>query len=190
MVHVAIEFCEAPMQLIKFLAQTGILLAFTNPTLASSPFQVLQTCMNGKPYNSKITMIEIEGEGQNENPLEGCEDQYDRIYQNKSFGTLTCQDKFYLVINDRKIDPALAENYSINPEIKPGTFFTPRAIWYKIDFENKEYVCIFAPLAEQGIGGAYNQYYIVNNAFDNTLTPQLNFYFFDKNIAPITSKTL
>jgi len=79
---------------------------------------------------------------------------------------------------------------SINPEIKPGTFFTPRAIWYKIDRGKQSYLCIFAPLAEQSVGSAYNQYYIVENAFDVNLNPVLYFYFLDKNIAPITSKTL
>ncbi len=178
------------MQLIKYLFTTCILIGFINPILANPPYQILQTCMNDKPYNDQITIQELEGAGPADKSHDGCKNQYDRIFQERAFGTLTCQSKFYLVINGKRIDPELSKNYSINPEIKPGMFFTPRALWYKIDYENKEYLCILAPLAEQGIGSAYNQYYIVENAFDKSLTPELYFYFLTKNIAPITSKTL
>lgn len=178
------------MQLIKILIGTIILLGFTNSALTSPPFQILRTCMKGEPYNDKITITMIEGAGPADKSMDGCKNQYDRIFQERSFGTLTCQNKFYLVINDKKIDPKLATNMSINPEIKPGTVFTQRALWYKIDQSKRSYLCIFAPLAEQGIGSSYNQYYIVENAFDVNLNPEVYFYFLDKNIAPITSKTL
>jgi hypothetical protein len=178
------------MQLIKILIGSLLLIGFTNPVLAAPPFQILRTCMSGKPYNDKITITMIEGAGPADKSLDGCKNQYDRIFQERAFGTLTCQNKFYLVINGKKTDPQLATNMSINPEIKPGTVFTPRALWYKIDQNEKSYLCIFAPLAEQGVGSSYNQYYIVENAFDVNLNPELYFYFLDKNIAPITSKTL
>ena len=79
---------------------------------------------------------------------------------------------------------------SINPEIKPGVEFTNRALWYKINQDNNNYLCIRAPLAEQGIGATFEQYYIVENAFDLNSTPEIYFYFLDKDVVPITSKTL
>jgi hypothetical protein len=178
------------MQIRKILITTIILIGFTNLSFSLPPFQVLQTCMKGKPYNDKSTIIMLDDAGAAEQPFEGCEDQYDFKFNGHTYGMLTCQDKFYLIINDKKIDSAQAKNLSINPEIQPGEAITPRALWYKIDYENNSYLCILAPLAEQGVGAARNQYYIVENAFDETLTPKLYFYFFDKNITPITSKYL
>jgi len=178
------------MQIVKMLVASLIFMSFTNPILAAPPFQILQTCMNGEPYNNKIVINELDGEGLAERSMDGCKDQYHRIFNGHAFGTLKCNQKFYLVINDKKINPELAENMSINPEIKPGTFFTPRALWYKIDIEEQSYLCIFAPIAEQGVGASYNQYYIIENAFNVDLKPKLYFYFLDKNITPITSKTL
>lgn len=179
------------MQLINCLMGLFLLTGCTNLVQATSPpFQILQTCMRGEPYNNDITINMIDGAGPADKSLDGCENQYDRIFQGLSFGTLTCQNKFYLLINGKKIDPKLATNKSINPEIKPGTVFTQRALWYKIDHKEKTYLCIFAPLAEQGVGSSYNQYYLAENAFDIDLDPKLFFYFLHKNIAPITSKTL
>lgn len=160
------------------------------PAFAIPPFQILRTCIDGKPYDDKITMLELDDASASDKPFGDCRDQYELKFNGHTYGTLTCNDKFYLIINDKKIDPELVRNMSINPEIKPGVEFTPRAIWYKIDNESKEYLCILAPLAEQGVGSAHNQYYIIENAFNIKLNPELYFYFLDKNIAPITSKTL
>ena len=88
------------------------------------------------------------------------------------------------------MDPEKAINHSMNPEIKPGVEFTTSSLWYKINFENQDYLCIYAPLSEQGVGASHNQYYIIENAFDAKLEPKLYYYFLDKNIVPITSSTL
>lgn len=105
-------------------------------------------------------------------------------------GTLSCDDKFYFLLNDKKVAPGLANNMSVNPEIQPGVEFTTRALWYKIDFEDKEYLCVLAPLSEEGVGSSYKQYYIIEHAFGLNQNPELYFYFFDKNVVPITSETL
>lgn len=169
---------------------TLISIGFTGITMASPPFQVLQTCINMKPYNEKITINRLEGDGVADKSLPGCQEQYDRILNGHAFGTLNCNDKFYFIINDKKIDPELSHNMSINPEIKPGIEFTNRALWYKINQDNNHYLCIRAPLAEHGIGATFEQYYIVENAFDLNSTPEIYFYFLDKDVVPITSKTL
>ncbi len=172
------------MQLTKILLQTCILMGVINLAVAKPPFQVLQSCINTKAYNDQVTIDELGTAGPVNKSLAGCENQYDRIFQGSSFGTLTCQNKFFLIINDKKIDPKTAENMSINPLIKAGEAFTKRALWYKFDYLDQSYLCILAPLAEQGIGSAHNQYYLIENAFDKHLTPKLYFYFLDKDIAP------
>lgn len=178
------------MPVVKKSMWILILFSLLKPAFAIPPFQILKTCIDRKPYDDKLTLIELDDASASDKPLDDCEDQYTIKFNGHTFGSSTCKNKFYLIINGKKINPALAENRSINPEIKPGVEFTPRAMWYKIDYENTEYLCILAPLAEQGIGSAHNQYYIIENAFNKPSNPALYFYFLDKNIAPITSRTL
>ncbi|MBJ16533.1 MAG: hypothetical protein CMF38_07915 [Legionellaceae bacterium] len=178
------------MQIKKSIIIISILIFLINSSIAAPLFQILQTCINNKPYNDMVTITKLPNEGAADQRLDGCEEQYEFIFNAHTYGTVICNNKFYLIVYDTKIDPKLANNRSINPEIKPGVEFTPRAIWYKIDYKHKAYLCILAPLTEQGIGSSYNQYYVIENAFDASSTPKLYFYFLDKNIAPITSKTL
>lgn len=178
------------MQLIKNLFRTFLLVGVISPCWALPPVPVLRTCVDNQPFNDKVSMSELDGDGFADKSMDGCKEQFDREVNGHLYGTLSCNNKFYLLINDKKIDPSLANNMSINPEIKPGVEFTTRSMWYKIDFEKKEYVCILAPLSEQGVGSSHKQYYIIETAFDPKQNPVLYFYFFDKNIVPITSKNL
>lgn len=178
------------MQMIKIIFAMLILTYFIIPCSAQPPFQVLRTCMDLKPYDNENKITRLDGAGYAAKSMDGCEDQYDREINGHIYGTLICNQKFYFIINDKKIDPELAVNRSINPEIKPGIEFTTRSLWYKIDHIGKEYICIYAPLAEQGVGASRIQYYIIEYAFDKKRTPQVTYYFFHRNIAPITSRTL
>lgn len=175
------------MQLIKTLFFSFLLIGVVVPVLATPPFQILRTCMDNKPYNNKIKLTRLDGDGLADKPLEGCQEQYERSINGHMYGTATCDDKFYLLINDKKYDPTLAENYSINPEIKPGVEFS-KETWWQVDSENQAYLCIYAALSDSGIGAAYNQYYIIENPFG--INSKLYYYFFDKNVVPIGSKTL
>lgn len=177
------------MQISTNLFRIFLLVSIISPTWALPPIPVLRTCVDNEPYNEQVSMSELDGNGFADKSLAGCEDQYDREVNGHLYGTLNCNNKFYLLVNDKKIDPSLAKNMSINPEIKPGDEFTIRSIWYKIDFEKKEYICILAPLSEAGVGSSSKQFYIIEQAFDPKKNPELYFYFFDKNIVPITSKT-
>ncbi len=177
------------MYLNKMLVIGLILIGFMHQAQAIPPFQILRTCMDLKPYDDKTSINMLEGEGMAEKSLDGCSDQYDRLYDGHAFGTLTCDNKFYLIVNDKKVDPKFANNMSINPEIKPG-YIIQRSLWYKIDRDKESYLCIYAPLSEQGVGSSYNQYYVIEKAFDVQSTPEAYFYFFDKDVVPITSKTL
>lgn len=175
--------------MIKNLLSIMILSGMTVTCFASPSYEVVNTCINTEPYKHKSTIERLEGGGYEEKILEGCEDQFDLLLNGFRYGSVRCNDKFYLIIRDKKIDPAKAENNSINPQIKPGVEFSIRSLWYKIGFENKEYLCIYAPLSEQGAGASRNQYYIIENAFDARLDPKLYFYFFDKDIAPVFNES-
>ena len=155
------------MSIVKKLNML-ILLGTTLSCYAEPPFQVLRMCIDNEPF---------EKQG-------GCEDQYDITIDGHLYGTIRCKDKFYMIIRDKKMDPEKAINHSMNPEINPGVEFTTSSLWYKINFANQDYLCIYAPLSEQGVGASHNQYYIVENAFDEQLDPKIYFYFLDKNIAP------
>ena len=171
---------------------SGILFLYciTISSFAEPPFQILRICMDNEPFEKSGTITELDGDGYAKKSLEGCEDQYDRTIDGHLYGTLFCKDKFYMIIRDKKMDPEKAVNHSMNPEINPGVAFTTRSLWYKINFDKQDYLCIYAPLAEQGVGASHNQYYIIENAFDVTLDPKIYYYFLDKNITPITSSTL
>ena len=66
----------------------------------------------------------------------------------------TCNDTFYLIIKDTKIKLDSIINKSVNPEIKPDAPISDRAGWYKIDKENKSYLCIQSALTESGDGSS------------------------------------
>ena len=71
-----------------------------NLALIKNSYSIVGVSMDTKPYNDKITLTMLEGEGAAGKSLKGCKDQYDRLVEGRAFGTLTCHDKFYLVIND------------------------------------------------------------------------------------------
>ena len=100
---------------------------------------------------------------------------------------VTCNDIFYLIVRDKKIEASTAINMSINPEIKPGLIFSNRAFWHKIVQKDKSYLCIQSALSESGSGAALSQYYIIEDAFDQNSIPTPYYYFFAKDIIPITS---
>lgn len=77
---------------------------------------------------------------------------------------------------------------------KKGVYFniydsiSDRAGWYKIDKENKSYLCIKSALIESGDGSSLSQYYIAEHAFDNNVSPVVYYYFFNKDIIPTDSE--
>lgn len=174
---------------IKFFLVLINMFLFTQ-SYGEPPFESLRTCIDTKPYNESIKLTRLEGEGPSKVNDGHCKDQYDREYEGHVYGTVSCDDSFYFIINDQKISPEKAINKSINPEIKPGYPLTKRALWYKIDQGNKSYLCIEDSLSESGAGGSQSQYYLVDNAFEPKTTPIIYYYFFEKNIVPITSEHL
>ncbi|HAT9716210.1 TPA: hypothetical protein ACUNL2_001576 [Legionella pneumophila] len=78
-----------------------------------------------------------------------------------------------------------AQNHSVNPSITPGNRITQLSDCSKIVFDNNDYLCVDVELSQSGEGANVSQYYIVENAF-NTSTPVLHYYFFNKDIMPMT----
>jgi len=157
---------------------------------AEPPFEILRSCIDRKPQNSSVTLTELVNGIVSEFNEPNCEDLFSETYEGHVYGMVTCNDIFYLIINDQKIQASSAINMSINPEITPGNIFTNRAVWFKIDQNNKSYLCIQAALTESGTGSGLGQYYIAENAFEPQAVPSVYYYFFDKDIIPITSKHL
>lgn len=65
-----------------------VMVSLFNPCYAHIPFQILQTCMKNKPYDENITIEEIGDEGAADNPMNGCDDHYEFIYDKHAYGTL------------------------------------------------------------------------------------------------------
>jgi len=173
---------------IKQFFYTFIGLFLLNQGYAEPPFETLRSCIDLKPKSSSIKITSLEDDGVAEVNENNCYGQYDRKFNGHLYGTVTCNDVFYLIINGKKIKLDNAINKSVNPEIKPGLPFSIRALWNKIDQNGESYLCIEDSLSESGVGAAHNQYYIIENAFEENSVPIIYYYFFYKDIIPITSE--
>ena len=156
-------------------------------SFAQPPFEVLRSCVDEKPYNNKVT-IHIKDDGSYaDNHEKNCEERFEVSFDNKMYGFVRCTDIPYLVVNDQKINLEKAENRSVNPEIKPGMLYPTDTSWSKIDFKNQSYLCLNGPISRSGTGSNIGQYYIIENAFEKNIIPIIYYYFFNKDIIPITS---
>ena len=87
------------MQLNRILMTILVLTIYSNLSISAPSFEVLRSCIDNKSYNDKITLTILDEDGIAEKSLAGCQDQYDRIIDGHSYGTLICNDKFYFLIN-------------------------------------------------------------------------------------------
>lgn len=157
---------------------------------AQPPFEVLRSCIDEKSYNNQVT-INIKDDGSYaDNHEDNCEERFEVSFDNTMYGFVICADISYLVVNEHKINLQNAENRSVNPEIKPGMLYPTDTSWSKIDFKNQSYLCLNGPISRSGTGSNIGQYYIIENAFDKNITPIIYYYFFNKEITPITSEHL
>jgi hypothetical protein len=163
-------------------------MVFLNQSYSEPSFEILRSCIDLKPKNSSIRLTELVDGAVAKVNENNCENQFDQEVNGHLYGMVTCNDEFYLIINDQKIKADTAINRSINPEIKPGWIFTNRARWYRIDQGDQSYLCIQAAITESGIGAKDSQYYMIENAFEKNAVPVMYYYFFDKNLIPITSE--
>lgn len=150
---------------------------------AMPPVEVIQSCKNNNPANKSVIMTEIEGIGYNKDSEPNCKNQFDTEIDGKFYGSVTCDDKPYLIIADHKVELESANNYSTNPAIKPTTAIAQVAGWWKIiDSKKHSYICIESPLSNTGTASNAYQYFIVEDPFNlKKSNYDVFFYFFEKN---------
>ena len=176
------------MSLTQFI--TGLMSVFFIQTgLSQPPYEILKSCIDGKPLNSNITLSPLSGGGFTSTTEKDCDERYNINFENQKFSYISCNDKDYLIISGKKLLLDTSVNMSINPEIKPEILYPHLSSWMKLDYESQSYLCIAGPLSQSGSGANTPQYMIIENAF-NKMDPVGYYYFFDKDIVPITSKNL
>ncbi len=156
--------------------------------LAKPPFEVLRSCIDEEPKNVNVTITDIDNGSYSAILEKHCVEQFEISFNREYYGSVICNDKRYLIIASQKISLETAENMSINSEIKPGILYPDDSSWLKIDFHHKSYLCINGPISRSGTGSAIGQYYVVENAFEKTVMAKIYYYFFNKDIIPITSE--
>ncbi len=160
---------------------------FIQSLFAEPPFEVLRSCIDEKPKNSSVNLLEINNGYYQSQVEDKCENQYEIKFNKKTFGVVTCNETSYLLINNQKINLTKAVNKSVNSEIKPGILYPTDTSWLKIDFKNQSYLCLNGPISLSGTGSNIGQYYIVENAFSANSKPLVYFYFLNKDVVPLTS---
>ncbi|MDX1838860.1 hypothetical protein DIZ81_13960 [Legionella taurinensis] len=173
------------MSLIRnYLIITNFLLvpfAWATPSI-----EILQSCKNAEPANNSISMEELDAPGVEQTVEAGCEEKYELTYNHQKFGSITCNNEGYLIINSNRIKLTSAANFSVNPAVKPDTPLLLTAQYWKITKENESYLCVASAIDQSGSRSGSAQYYIAENAF-NSDPVSLYFYYFDRESLPLTS---
>lgn len=170
---------------IKNLSLAILGIICSDLVFADLPPEVIGSCKQHKANSSSVTytkLISPEGLGDDET---GCLNHAESTINSFNYGSIICNDENYLILKGSRINLNTAQNHSINPSIAPGDDISPVSKWSKIVFSNNNYLCIAQPLSPSGQGASVEQYYIVENAY-NTSTPIIHYYFFDKDIMPMT----
>jgi hypothetical protein len=153
---------------------------------ADLPAEVIGSCKNAKAVNSSVTMTKLappQGLGDDET---GCLNHFESTVNSFNYGSIICNNENYLILKSTRINLNTAQNHSVNPSVTPGADIAPGSSWAKIAFNNNEYLCIDTALSPSGNGDNVSQYYIVENAY-NSSTPIIHYYFFNRDIMPMTS---
>jgi hypothetical protein len=149
---------------------------------ADIPFSVLKTCMEREPQKVNISIVEMDTAGPSDDVMwSGCENQYDRVYDNHLYGNVYCGNDFYFILRDKLFDSKKAENFSVSPYFKPGYPVDNRAFWYKITKDNESYICVNSSLTDSGKGASKLHYYFFENAFSETEPVKAYYYYFGNN---------
>ncbi|KTD60887.1 hypothetical protein [Legionella shakespearei] len=163
-----------------------IILLITSPLVqATPPVEVISSCKSGKADRPLVTFTQLEGPYAAAQETD-CDDHIETTEAGITYGGISCGTTSYLIINSTRLDLNNAENYSVNPSIKPKHKIPYTAHWSKIEFNSNAYLCLEMSLSDSGVGAGISQYYIVENAY-NLNPPTVYFYFFDKDIMPVSS---
>ncbi|HAT3863336.1 TPA: hypothetical protein JAN60_07515 [Legionella pneumophila] len=161
----------------------GILL--TSNTFAVPPVEVISSCKKGNADGPTVTFTKLEGPYASTEE-EGCDDHIETTEAGLTYGGISCGTTSFFIINGTRLDSNNAVNNSINPAITPNNRIPYTGRWSKIEFDNKAYLCLVMALSDSGTGAGIPSYYIVENAYSTVDTPILYFYFFDKDVMPMT----
>ncbi len=173
------------MSIKKFIL-FSLSLFVTQNAFSEVPVEVIASCKNGKSARPSVTLKNLTAPAGLGDDEPNCMNHFESNEDGVSIGSIICDDQNYLIINKERINLNTAINHSINPSVKPGADIDPTSEWYKIIFNEENYLCINVPLSSSGDGANISQYYIVENAF-NQKKPILNYYFFNKEVSPISS---
>lgn len=107
-----------------------IVLGIMSPiiVMATPPVEVIGTCKNSKAVNLSVTMTRLITPGGSADEPH-CEDHYQRTENNFTYGTIACNDDAYLIINNTRTKLSTAQNFSVNPSIKPGSPISAISKW-------------------------------------------------------------
>lgn len=169
------------MHLKKSILSISAFLIWNSSLIAMPSVDILQSCKNTEPANKSIMMKLLDDAGPAENTDENCNNQYISLIDGHFYGWGVCNKKPYLIIAGKKYNTETAQNYSMNPAIKPTIPIISHPLWYRIDKGSKSYLCLLSPLSDTGSAANAWQYYIIDDAFDaNKKEHDIYYYFFDQ----------
>lgn len=144
--------------------------------------EFLQSCTHSKPANALITMTLLDGFGSVNDADTQCKNHFDTEINGQIYGAVVCNEQPYIIIADKKISTATAENYSMNALVKPDIPILRFSQWWRMDKGDTSYLCIQTPLSDTGSAANSWQYYLIEDAFNvNKAIYPMYYYFFDKN---------
>ncbi|HAT1872385.1 hypothetical protein SCQ05_15755 [Legionella pneumophila serogroup 1] len=175
----------------KFLFLLGIVLSLK--LMAIPPGEVVDACIESIAIDYGMTFTEIaHPTGKEEELCEGgpafdreCYMDMDIISENIHYGRSECCGVPSVFINGHNLSLKNAQNFSINPYIKPGAPLSVHALWFKIGYRKKTYLCIVQPLSEFRVLTSGEQYYIIENVMPFDI-PVLYYYLFETDMMPLT----
>ncbi len=161
--------------------------------MAIPPGEVVDACIESISMDYDLTFTEmINPSGKEEELCNGgpgfdheCYIDMEIISENIHYGRSECRSGASVFINGHNLSLKKAQNFSINPYIKPGAPLSFRALWFKIEYRKRTYLCIVQPLSVFHVLTAGEQYYIIENAMPFDI-PALYYYNFETDMMPLT----
>jgi hypothetical protein len=173
---------------LKYISLIFIGLGIFHQGWTAPPVEIIQSCKNSKPVNNSITVTRLLHPDVRTDVEQGCENKYALDFNNHIYGSVTCNNEPYVFFDSQKIKLSTTENLSINPTVKPDDLPLPITTdWWKVDKNGVSFACILTPLTDSGVGAGRLKYYIIENAFDEKGEKKMYFYFFDRDVMPLTS---
>lgn len=164
----------------------GALFSLFVPTsYAEPPKEVIQSCHLEKATDPaiKFTKLSVVYNYDKEKITSCPEDPDGGIIgvetNNRFFYQEHCGSQEYFLSGNRKFNLEHSINNSLSLEIEPYGVVNI-SNWYLISYSNINYICMTSPVGPNGWSAATSQYYLIENAFDDTQPLKAYFYFFDK----------